>query len=63
MERALISFEHKGKKYSGEFSSVAGAGSNQLWHLMIDNFYYGRLRYSDRWVFDSNIMPEMAETR
>lgn len=41
--------------------SVQGAGDNRVWHLMIDNYYFGRLRYTDKWVFDSNTMPEIAD--
>jgi hypothetical protein len=61
MESVPITFTHKGKLYSGYFHAVQGAGSSQVWHLMINDYYYGRLRYTDKWVFDSQIMPEMAE--
>lgn len=52
-----ITFEFEGKTYSGFFQSVMGAGSSAMFHLMIDNFYFGRLRFSDftnDWVFDGN---------
>lgn len=63
MQTIPITFEHKGNRYTGYFQSVAGAGSSQIFHLMIDNYYYGRLRTSDRgWVFDSNSgMEDMAQ--
>jgi hypothetical protein len=33
---------------------VLGAGQNH-WHLMVDNFYWGRLRrVGDEWYFDEN---------
>ena len=51
----------KGKQYSGEFMHVMGAGDTQVWHLMIDNYYKARLRYTDKWIFDSNTMPEIAD--
>ena len=36
------------------FQSVYGAGAG-VWHLMIDDYYYGRLRMTDgRWFFDGN---------
>ncbi len=53
MDHIPITFEHKCKKYTGNFSSVYGAGQN-TWHLM-DNkhFYLGRLRMArGEWVFD-----------
>lgn len=54
MERILINFEYQGKNYSGYFNKVAGAGDSTVWHLYDDkNYYLGRLRYSDKWVFDS----------
>lgn len=61
MDDIPIKFEHKGKTYSGYLSPVRGMGSTQVWHLMVDRYYYGCLRYTDRWVFDSETMPDMAE--
>lgn len=52
-----ITFEFNGKTFSGEFSDVMGAGSNCNFHLHINNFYCGRLKYSEfenEWVFDTN---------
>ena len=42
MEKVPITFEHEGKQYTGTLDAVHGAGSNN-YHLMIDNFYKGRL--------------------
>lgn len=60
MKEIPITFDHKGKRYSGHFSLVSGAGSDRTWHLFIALHYYGRLRFTDRWIFDSELMPEMA---
>jgi len=57
MDRIDISFEHRGKQYSGYFHKVAGVGVNATWHLMDDKqFYLGRLRigWRDEWVFDAS---------
>src|SRR4030095_2559958 len=55
MKDIAITFEHLGKKYSGRFSAVQGAGQN-VWHLNDErNFYLGRLRKdaNDNWRFDA----------
>lgn len=53
-DRIPVTFEHDGKTYSGYFSQVQGGGSTAVFHLMIDKFYWGRLRLSadNEWVFD-----------
>ena len=57
-----ITFEHKGKTYTGELSPVAGMGHPSVWHLLIDKRYIGCLMHTKRgWVFHSEIMPEIAE--
>jgi hypothetical protein len=51
----LIRFTHRDKEYIGEFDKVSGAGQGGVYHLMIDKFYKGRLRFStftNTWVFD-----------
>ena len=60
MERIPITFEHKGKQYSGLLMPVTGIGETHG-SLLIDNYYIGNLRYTDRWIFDSNTMPEIAD--
>ena len=50
-----ITFEYNGEKFTGSFGKVMGAGSTSMFHLTIDRFYCGRLRYNDflqTWVFD-----------
>jgi hypothetical protein len=57
MERIPIVFDHAGKKYSGYFVQVAGAGSTSFWHLYNDQKYYlGCLRigWEDQWYFDES---------
>jgi len=49
-----VTFEYEGKQYSGYFSEVLGVGRDH-WHLMVDKFYWGRLRrVGDQWFFDEN---------
>ena len=53
MPKIPITFTHEGKEYSGTLDKVQGAGASQVFHLMIDKYYKGRLRrYNDKWVFD-----------
>ena len=52
-----ITFEHRGKIFSGHLGRVSGAGNNSVWHLDGDGGHYlGRLRKdgSDEWVFDGS---------
>ena len=62
MNNIPVSFDYKGMHYEGELSQVHGAGA-QVWHLIIDNYYYGMLMYTTQWVFHSpkNEMKELAE--
>lgn len=55
MDKIPITFEYKGKVYSGHFEPVHGAGGN-MWHLMINKYYCGRLSYTttNGWQFDEN---------
>lgn len=59
MEDIQVNFTHKGKNYSGQLSPVFGAGQ-PVWHLYVNKYYWGRLRYHNGWVFDSNKVPELA---
>lgn len=50
-----ITFSYKGRQISGLLSPVFGSGeeSGSIYHLMVDNFYWGRLRkISGKWLFD-----------
>jgi hypothetical protein len=61
-DKTPISFDYKGKHYEGKLQPVNGAGTN-VWHLSINNYYYGKLRYIDKWVFhsNSNEMNDLAD--
>lgn len=62
MERIPVTFEHKGKQYTGVLSAVAGVGHSSAWHLLIENRYYGCLMLTDRgWIFHSEWMPELGD--
>jgi len=58
-----VSFEYKGKKHNGILSKVSGAGTSTVWHLMVNNYYWGALSYTNKWVFNTpkNEMQELAE--
>jgi len=58
---APIEFEYKGKSYKGSFHLISGTGHRYVWQLYLNNFFYGSLRYSDRWVFEGSEMRDMAE--
>ena len=52
-----VTMNYNDQQYDGILTKVAGSGNTSTFHLMIDNYYYGRLRYSEfqkRWVFDRN---------
>ncbi len=54
MEEVPIILTYQARTYSGEFHPVSGAGSNQVWFLVINNFYNGPRCYMDgRWLFHS----------
>lgn len=53
MKEVSIQFDHKGKRYHGILSAVAGAGASH-YHLMIDRRFYGQLFLAnDQWRFAS----------
>ena len=63
MTKIPISFDYKGKHYDGYFGEVFGAG-RKMWHLMINNYYYGQLLFvNEKFVFYSNSgeMQDLAE--
>lgn len=52
MNKIPVIFPHNGKEMKGYLHAVAGAGGG-VWHLMVDNYYWGRLRQvGDSWAFD-----------
>lgn len=60
MDNAPISFEYRGKPYKGYFHPVHGAGAF-VWQLLVNNYFMGNLRYTDRWVFEGNTMAELGD--
>ena len=56
MDPIPISFKHRGIKYSDcYFTRVARSGEAAFWHLYDnDNYYLGRLRFTNQWTFDAN---------
>lgn len=55
MDKMRVTFELNAKSYSGFFSKVSGSGSTATFHLIVDGFYWGRLRFSElnnSWCFD-----------
>ena len=59
-----VTFNYNGKEYKGHFTQVLGAGSTAMFHLTVDGFYFGRLRYSEfanGWVFDHTPNTEGLE--
>ena len=63
MNKIPILFDHEGQAFKGSFDEVQGSGTSKTWHLMINNFYLGKLRLIDSgWVFDPTPQNEsMAE--
>jgi hypothetical protein len=49
-----VTFDFEGKTYRGTLTEVLGSGATAMWHLMVDKYYWGRLRYTDSWVLDTN---------
>ncbi len=62
MDHIPISFDYKGKHYSGSLDEVSGVAA-KVWYLMIDKYYYGRLMFIDKWAFhgDKNEMEDIAD--
>jgi hypothetical protein len=47
MEEIPVTFTFEGKEYKGYFSKVAGGGSNAMFFLHVDGFYFGKLWHID----------------
>lgn len=56
MDPIPISFQHNGVTYKDcYFTKIIRAGDVSFWHLYDnDNYYLGKLRFSDQWTFDAN---------
>lgn len=63
MTQIPVEFDYQGKHYKGHLTEVHGAG--KVWHLIINNYYFGQLVLSENygWAFHSNkgIMEDLAE--
>lgn len=54
MDKIPVEFEFEGKKVYGTLDAIAGAGGN-VWNLMVDKYYWGRLRkVGENWYFDES---------
>lgn len=54
MDKIPVEFDFEGRKVKGTLDATAGAGGN-VWHLMVENYYWGRLRKAgDAWYFDES---------
>ena len=56
-----ISFDYQGKKYSGHFHPVSGSGYTAVYHLIVNKYYKGEIRYSDKWIYTGNSMEDLAD--
>jgi len=56
MDPIPINFKHNGITYVDcYFTRVTRNGEGVFWHLYDnDNYYLGRLRFTDQWTFDAN---------
>lgn len=53
MKREIpIRFRYKGTVCTGILAQVMGGGGSSVYHLYVNRFYWGRLRYADGWCFD-----------
>lgn len=57
-----VSLEYQGKNYIGKLTKVPGASGLNVWHLMVNNYYWGTLTFTDKWVFNTQKrdMKELA---
>jgi hypothetical protein len=50
-----VNFDYLGSEFSGYLSKVSGAGTNGMYHLMINGYYRGQLfKTANGWRFGSN---------
>lgn len=56
MDPIPINFKHSGVTYSNcYFTKIIRTGEPAFWHLYDnDNYYLGKLRFTDKWIFDAN---------
>jgi hypothetical protein len=56
MDPIPINFKHNGVTYTDcYFTKIARSSEDVFWHLHDnDNYYLGKLRFTDQWTFDAN---------
>ncbi len=60
MDPIPISFKHNGINYSDcYFTKGAATSETVIWHLYdSDNYYLGKLRFTDKWAFEASRRTE-----
>ena len=67
MDPIPVNFKHNGVAYKDCYlTKIYRSNENYFWHLYDnDNYYLGKLRFADRWIFDadkkSTRIDELAE--
>lgn len=58
-----VVFEYQGKKHIDKLSKVPGSGGLNVWYLTVNNYYWGTLSYTTKWLFHNqkNDMNELAD--
>ena len=56
MDPIPITFKHNGVTYKDcYFTKIVRASETSFWHLYdCDNYFLGRLQFTDQWTFDVN---------
>ena len=56
MDPIPINFKHNGVTYKDcYFTKINRGNENSFWHLYDnDNYYLGKLRFTERWTFDAD---------
>ena len=56
MDPIPINFKHNGVTYKDcYFTKITRNDQDSFWHLYDnDNYYLGKLRFTERWTFDAN---------
>jgi len=60
-EKIPIKFEYQSKFYDGHLQPVSGSGYQSVWHVILNNYYHGELRYTDRWIYTGNSMEDLGD--
>ncbi len=60
-DKSLMTFKHKLMKSKGFLQPVSGSGYQSVWHVILNSYYHGELRYTDRWLYSGNSMEDLAD--